>query len=111
MESGRPIAKAGVRGSAAVLALLAFLPASAAEAPHTPCRADALGQWYCALEPQGSAVVDSLGAVLCAPGRCVEAEGEWQCASVVGGSAEATPSGPVCAGGCRAPRAADCERM
>lgn len=98
-------------GSAAALGLLASVAVAAEEPAPARCRTDALDQWYCASEPQGAAVVDSLGVVLCAPGGCVEVDGEWQCSSIAGGGAELTPSGPVCAGGCRTPRAADCQRM
>ena len=91
------------------LALLACGPA-AAEPPRGRCLQDALEHWYCAKDPKGVAVIDNLGAVVCAPGRCVEVDDELHCSSVSDGGAELTPDGPACEGGCRAPRAIDCER-
>jgi hypothetical protein len=92
-----------------LLLLLACCPA-VAESPQSRCARDALGQWSCPADAKGVAVLDSLGEVVCSPGRCVEVEDEWQCSAVSGGSAERTPNGPVCEGGCRTPRAVDCER-
>jgi hypothetical protein len=79
------------------------------------CQADALEQWYCASDPQGTAVLDKLGRVVCAPGACVklEVEGEedWTCASTPGGrAAVAPPASPVCDGGCRKPEATECKK-
>jgi hypothetical protein len=91
------------------IALLAWQPA-AAEPPRGRCQQDALENWYCPSDAKGVAVRDNLGVVVCSPGRCVEVEDEWQCSPVSGGGAELTPEGPVCEGGCRAPRAVDCER-
>jgi hypothetical protein len=91
-------------------ALVALL-ASAASGEEQRCRTDALRQWYCPTDPRGVAVIDSLGAVVCAPGRCVQFESEWHCSSRSGGSAELTPTGPVCDGECRAPRASNCEKI
>ena len=94
----------------AALALCTSLPAAAAEAPaRARCVENALEQWYCPSDPRGTAVLDNLGTAACAPGVCVEWEGEWHCSPKSGGSAELTPEGPVCEGGCRAPRGADCE--
>jgi hypothetical protein len=87
-----------------------FAGATAAQPPPAGrCLQDALERWFCASDPNGSAVVDNLGAVVCAPGRCVEIDDDWECASLSGGGAERTPEGAVCEGGCRAPRAVDCE--
>lgn len=91
-------------------ALVAVLVAATGGAPQARCRSDALGSWFCAKDPLGVAVLGKLGTVLCAPGRCVEVEGEWLCASAPGGGVALTLKGPVCDGGCRAPRATDCER-
>ena len=93
------------------LALGSGLAAAAAAGPPPAgrCARDALERWFCASDPKGSAVVDNLGAVVCAPGRCVEVEDEWQCSSVSGGRAERTPDGAECQGECRAPRAVDCQ--
>ena len=79
------------------------------------CKADALENWYCAADPLGSAVVDALGRVVCAPGACVrqqiEDKEDWICSSVSGGKADATPPGPpVCDGGCRSPEATACRK-
>ena len=93
----------------ALLALSASGPAAAAS-PQGRCRQDALDNWFCAADPKGVAVLDNLGVVVCAPGRCVEVEDEWQCSTVSGGGAELTSDGPICEGGCRAPRAVDCDR-
>jgi hypothetical protein len=95
--------------SAVLWFLLAAGAAAAQQSPAGRCIQDALGAWYCASDPRGSAQVDNLGAVVCAPGRCVEVGDEWECSSVSGGGAERTPDGPVCEGGCRAPRSVDCE--
>lgn len=94
----------------AALALMACGVAGAETPPQRQCEKDALDQWYCAADPKGVAVLDNLGEVVCSPGRCIEVEDEWQCSAVSGGGAEWTPDGPVCEGGCRAPRAVDCER-
>jgi len=79
------------------------------------CASDALEQWYCAAAPRGSAVLDKLGRVVCAPGACVkqEVEGQedWLCSSLPGGRAEAAPpSSPVCDGTCRRPEATECKK-
>jgi hypothetical protein len=84
--------------------------AADAEVPQRQCQKDALDQWFCAADPRGVALLDNLGKVVCSPGRCIEVGDEWQCSAVSGGGAQQTPDGPVCAGGCRAPRAVDCER-
>jgi hypothetical protein len=95
-----------------LVALLVLLACGVANAgtPTLSCQKDALGQWYCAADPKGVAVLDHLGKVMCSPGRCIEVGDEWQCSAVSGGGARRTPDGPVCEGGCRAPRAVDCER-
>jgi hypothetical protein len=95
-----------LRGSA-----LALLLASAAQAEEHRCRADALGEWYCPTDRLGVAVIDALGVVVCAPGRCVQFEGEWHCSIQSGGAAELTPAGPVCDRECRQPRASECEKI
>jgi hypothetical protein len=100
------------RAGGALVAGLALLAGGlAAVAPAQPrCAKDALDAWYCAVDARGVAVRDNLGVVLCSPGRCVEVDDEWQCSAVSGGGAAHTPDGPVCEGGCRSPRAVDCER-
>jgi hypothetical protein len=102
---------AGALVSALTLLLLASLPAAADEAPRGRCVRDALETWFCPSDPKGVAVLDNLGAAVCAAGSCVEVEDAWQCSAVSGGNAERTPEGPVCEGGCRSPRSADCKRM
>lgn len=94
----------------AALALLAFGVAGAETPQQRRCQKDALDQWYCAADPKGVAVLDPLGQVECSPGRCIEVEDEWQCSAVSGGGVQRTPDGFTCEGGCRAPRAVDCER-
>ncbi len=80
--------------------------------PREHCRADALEEWWCPASPQGTAVVDKLGRVLCAPGACVETDAGWACSSVPGGSAGwRADEGPVCDGDCRPPLASDCRKM
>ena len=91
--------------------LIASVPAAADERGAERCLKNALEHWFCASDPEGVAVIDNLGSVACAAGGCVEADDEWHCSMVAGGKAELTPEGPVCEGGCRSPRAADCERM
>jgi len=82
---------------------------AAAEAPR--CQKDTLGNVQCAKDPNGVALVDALGAVVCAPGRCVQAGAEWHCSIEPGGDARLEDAGrPVCAGECRAPTATECER-
>jgi hypothetical protein len=98
-------------GCVACAALLIAFAASAQEGSRARCRQDALEQWYCPSDGKGVAVVDNLGSVVCAAGSCVQVEDEWQCSAQSGGKAELTPDGPVCDGGCRSPRAADCERI
>jgi hypothetical protein len=95
---------------AATLALPAAPAAAQAQAQQARCAKDALDDWYCAADERGVAVRDNLGTVLCSPGRCVEVEDEWQCSALAGGRAALGPDGPVCEGGCRSPRAVDCER-
>ena len=81
------------------------------------CLADALEKWYCAADPNGSAVLDSLGRVVCAPGACVKQEtqdtkDEWLCSSEPGGAARAVPGGPPeCDGKCRQPEATACKQL
>jgi hypothetical protein len=79
------------------------------------CRADALKNWYCAADPRGSAVVDELGRVVCAPGACVKQDTRdqqgWLCSSTSGGRAAAAPVGPVCDGECRPPEATACKKL
>lgn len=81
----------------------------------TRCRTDALEQWYCAADPRGSAVVDPLGRVVCAPGACVKQDTEdgeeWLCATAPGGRAAAAPEGPRCDGECRPPEATACKKL
>ena len=88
-----------------------FSIASTALAGGIRCETDALGEWFCAVDPRGSAVVDGLGRVVCAPGACEKHEEQWVCSSVSGGTASSTPEGPVCDGECREPEARDCERV
>jgi hypothetical protein len=93
-------------------------PARAEPAQHSGqhCQADALEKWYCAADPRGSAVVDSLGRVVCAPGACVkqdtqDTKEEWLCSSEPGGRATAVPEGaPTCDGRCRPPEATACKQ-
>jgi len=102
----------------AALVTCSALAARAADLEHSDgqtCRADALEQWYCASNPEGTAVVDKLGRVVCAPGACVklevDGEDDWTCASTPGGKAVvAPPASPVCDGGCRKPEATECKR-
>jgi hypothetical protein len=101
--------RAAVPTCAAALAL--GLLGAAAAPPRARCLADALDQWFCPSEPRGVAVLDNLGSVVCAAGSCVEFEDEWHCSATAGGRAELTAEEPVCEGGCRSPRAADCKRM
>ncbi len=89
--------------------------ASDARAQRARCQIDALEKWYCAEDPLGSAVVDKLGRVVCAPGACVKHEGEdehdWICSSEPGGKAVTSPEGPICDGGCRSPEMTECKRV
>jgi len=80
------------------------------------CQADALENWYCAADPQGSAVVDTLGRVVCAPGACVkqetqDQEEDWLCSSTPGGRAAAAPAGPICDGTCQPPEVTACKKL
>jgi hypothetical protein len=99
-----------VRLALLVGAALLACGAAAAESPQRRCQKDALENWYCATDEKGVAVVDNLGVVLCSPGACIEVEDAWQCSAVSGGRAAFTPNGPICDGGCRAPRSVDCAR-
>jgi hypothetical protein len=93
------------------IGILWAAPAFAQEvAPEGHCVRDALERWYCASDPRGTAVLDNLGAAVCAPGGCLEADDEWSCSSVAGGSVRRTAEGVVCEGGCRAPRSVECTR-
>jgi hypothetical protein len=107
--------KTGQRGLAFLKILLAAcLVCGAASAQDEPkrCRTDALEKWYCATDPHGTAVVDELGRVVCAPGACAKVKEQgWICSSVSGGRAAATPEGPVCDGECRTPEATACEKV
>jgi hypothetical protein len=87
--------------------------ASAVEARER-CQKNALEAWYCATDPLGTAVVDALGRVVCAPGECVRDEddgGGWHCSPVPAGKATWTPEGPVCDGECRTPDTTDCKKI
>ena len=107
----------------ALAACLTFLIGIAAHAAgdveHSAgarCQTDALEQWYCAADPKGSAVVDPLGRVVCAPGACVKQETkdgkeEWLCSTTPGGTATAAPEGPRCEGRCRPPEATACKKL
>jgi hypothetical protein len=109
------------RSAKAILQILLAAGATCAAAPplaapRVRCQADALGEWYCAAEPQGTAIVDNLGRVLCAPGACVKGdvkgdEKDWLCASKAGGRATSLPEGPRCDGECRAPEAKQCKKI
>jgi hypothetical protein len=106
-----PIALAGW-----VICLASTAGAAADHSAGVRCQADALEHWYCAADPQGSAVVDQLGRVVCAPGACVKQETqdqeEWLCSSEPGGRATAVPAGPpVCDGECRPPEATACKKL
>jgi hypothetical protein len=107
-----PLQRARRTARFALLASAALLASGVAHAepPQRRCQQDALESWYCAADEKGVAVLDNLGVVLCAPGACVEVEDEWQCSAVSGGRAALGPDGPICDGGCRAPRAVDCTR-
>lgn len=104
---------------AACLTLMIGVAAHAAgDVEHSAgarCRTDALEQWYCAADPEGSAVVDELGRVVCARGACVKQETqdgkEWLCSTTPGGRAAAAPEGPSCDGGCRPPEATACRKL
>lgn len=82
-----------------------------AAAQRDRCQIDALDKWFCAADPLGTAVVDKLGRVVCAPGACTKHEQEWVCSTVSGGKAATAPEGPVCDGECRQPEATDCEKV
>ena len=90
------------------------LCAAAGAQERARCLQDALEQWYCSTDPLGTAVVDSLGRVVCAPGSCVKQKDEgggWLCSIDPGGSAALTPEGPVCDGECRAPETTACKKI
>jgi hypothetical protein len=94
--------------------LAASLLCGAASVDSDPqrCRTDALEKWYCATDPAGTAVVDELGRVVCAPGACAKVDPQgWICSTVPGGRAATTPKGPVCDGECRAPETTQCEKV
>jgi len=109
-------AQRGVSLVQILLAALIACGASSAQDEPKRCQTDALEKWYCAVDPHGSAVVDKLGRVLCAPGACAkpeveEKEKDWICSSVSGGRATASPTGAVCDGECRAPEATACKKI
>src|SRR5262245_61585447 len=105
-----PIAVAAIAIGAASIA-----GAEAEYSDGARCRSDALRQWYCVKDPQGSAVVDQLGRIVCAPGECVKQDmpgrSGWLCSTMPGGRALASPAGPVCDGECRAPEATACDKV
>lgn len=93
-------------------------PNPGAAADHSAgahCQADALENWYCSADSRGSAVVDELGRVVCAPGACVKQDtrdqDRWLCSWTPGGRAAAAPAGPVCDGECRPPEATACKKL
>lgn len=81
------------------------------------CIRGTLGQVYCAENERGVAIEDALGTVRCAAGACLEVEvaeatawdSQWVCASAPGGEVRLAPQGPVCDGGCTAPRSTRCQ--
>jgi hypothetical protein len=118
----RPAHRRRTTARAALAALWScFLAAAAVAEPRVEhsdgarCQTDALEQWYCAANPEGSAVLDKLGRVVCAPGACVKQETpdeeEWLCSTTPGGRAEAAPAGPRCDGECRTPEATACKKL
>ena len=103
---------------AACLTWFVNVAANAVDVEHSAgarCLTDALDQWYCAADPRGSAVLDKLGRVVCAPGACVKQdtpdEEEWLCSTTPGGRAIADPAGPRCDGDCRPPEATACKKL
>jgi hypothetical protein len=80
------------------------------EAATPSCSEDALGTRYCAPQPTGTAVLDTLGRVLCAPGRCVLVDDAWHCAVAPAGAAYVGRDGePECDGGCEPPEHGYCK--
>ena len=106
----RPRRRAGIAVVAAV-SLAGLVGAAPDLDEQEPCLADALEEWWCAEDAQGTAVIDGLGRVVCAPGACVKQDADWVCSSVAGGAAGLTPEGPVCDGGCRPPSAGECRKL
>lgn len=96
---------------AAALGLIA-LPAVAGA---SRCQQNALGATFCAEQEDGSAVINGLGEVVCAPGGCVresETSTNWRCSSLPGGSARwEVGVGASCDGGCITPEQTRCVSM
>ncbi len=102
--------------AAGVIGAASSAGAAADHSAGVRCQTDALKKWYCAADPRGSAVVDKLGRVVCAPGACVkqetqDQEEDWLCSSTPGGTATAAPAGPVCDGTCQPPEATACKKL
>lgn len=100
-----------------LLALALALSASAQPVPPPAgtdhCKSNALGEWWCAENELGTAVVDGLGRVVCAPGACIrDDDSEWHCARAPGGDAGWSPeAGASCDGGCESPEGSHCEKL
>lgn len=97
-----------------ILPVLGLLAAPAV-AQAGRCARNSLGETSCAREENGTAVLNGLGEVVCAPGACVresETAVAWSCSSVPGGSARfEVGEGPVCEGGCIEPEQTRCVPM
>jgi hypothetical protein len=92
--------------------VLVAAPAWGAGPDGRSCRDNAIGQRFCAPDATGTAVLDGLGRVLCAPGRCVAVDDGWLCSSEPDGAASLDREGtPQCEGRCVAPESTDCEEV
>ena len=51
------------------------------------CQSDSMGNTLCA-PPNGTAIKNIIGQILCAPGQCIRTiSGDYECSSVQGGAA------------------------
>ena len=88
----------------------AALPASGG---GSRCQTDRVQGTYCARSPQGTAVVNPLGAIACARGECVfdDRRRRWACSRRAGGWARMGTRAAECELGCYQPTTSQCRRM
>jgi hypothetical protein len=76
------------------------------------CAEDSQRRVHCAHAPSGTAVVGTLGQVVCARGQCARTpRGDWRCSRAAGGWAEPSGRGVDCELGCYSPSANECTAL
>jgi hypothetical protein len=91
---------------------LLFVTLFFAVSAQAECVKDNFGAVFCAKEPAGGAVTDSMGSAQCGAGQCkVDNTGTIFCSKVAGGGAAADAINMIyCTGGCERASSARCVR-